>query len=61
MANSDAALMNSHSVSPVTAVRHPTTRKAYTDSEVPIINSTKIMPRREISESCGDHAEMAEI
>ena len=58
MASSDATLTNSQSVSPVITVRQPTARKARTDSEVPIRNSTRIMPRRAISESCGDQVEM---
>jgi len=58
MAANEATLMNSHSISPVTTVRQPTARKARRDSEVPIRNSTRIMPRRAISESCGDQVEI---
>ncbi len=59
MAKSDATLTKSHKVNPVTTVRQPTARKARRDSEVPIRNSTRIMPRRAISESWGDQVEMA--
>ena len=61
IAVSEPMLMNSHRVNPVATVRQPTALSERMESEVPIKNSTRIMPRRAISERCGAHPEMVEL
>ena len=52
-------LMNIHSINPTMMVRQPTTRTACRESELPMRNNTKIMPRRARSEIGGDHTATA--
>jgi hypothetical protein len=57
MAASEPVLMTDQSVIPPAIVRQPTARRALTESDVPIKNSTKIMPRWANSERFGAHPE----
>ena len=61
MAVREPMLTTSHRVNPLATVRQPTALSERTESEVPIRNSTRIMPRRAIAERCGDHPEIVEL